>query len=479
MGVVKSTGILSAAAFPRTCDGVNPHSTAMLQSALSLILDAFASASDRPPMPLTISQDLVKSLAEIPERGEEEESILAKLAAVLASSKNNASPGYLAHMDATPTTASIAGAFATAALKNSMLSVEMSPVFSRLEPLLVRALAQMFGLGSNSGGVIVSGGTLANLQALAVARNVKLRTHQDGLSGLAQMPVLLTSEVAHTSIQKAAMLLGLGIQAVKTIPTNSNSQMDPHKLRTIIEEARAAGQKPFCVVATAGTTITGNIDPLYEMSRICEEYDLWFHVDAIYGGALVFSSEHRQRLAGIEMADSVAFNPHKWLYVANTCSMVLFREYERLQTDFRIGAPYMGEGDTMNLGEINVQGSREPEVLSLALSLHHLGRAGYDTLIERSYLLTRAFVREVLRRPDLELAGSPETNIVVFRVRKGSAEMHAELHGHLLRQDIAFSLVPYKGQQWFRVVFLNTQTDESMIQRVFSFIDGFLQPMER
>jgi len=185
----------------------------------------------------------------------------------------------------------------------------MSPVLSELEADLCRELAGAFGLGPEPGGVMASGGSLANIQALAVARNRAFDVEASGLDGAD--PVLFASEVAHTPLRKAAMVLGLGTDAVRPVATDTDSRMDPIALREAVAAARADGRDPFCVVATAGTTTTGNVDPLAAVAEVADGHGLWFHVDAAYGGALVFSRDNRHLLDGIERADSVTLNPQK------------------------------------------------------------------------------------------------------------------------------------------------------------------------
>lgn len=450
----------------------------LTRRVLELVLSQAVGASCRSPLP---EADGLPDSVGIPDAPASEDEVLRELRNLLDSSMNAAHPGYVGHMDSMPTTASVLGELAAAAINNNMLSVEMSPAFSRLESRLLREFAALFGLGEKAGGVLTSGGSLANLQALAVARNAAFGALQEGIVGFDRRPVLFVSEAAHTSVKKAAMILGLGTSAVVPVSTDTDSGMDVGALKREIERAEADGMAPFCVVATAGTTVTGNIDPLAAVGTVAHEHGLWFHVDAAYGGALAFSGWHRHRLAGIEQADSVIFNPQKWLYVAKTCAMVLFRDADVLQSSFQVGAPYMREReDLTNLGEIGVQGTRHAEVLKLWASLRHLGKRGYEQLIDESYLLTERFVGEVQKRPFLEMASKPEMNLVCFRSAPGwvsSTELsgwNADLQTHLLREGNVFLSLPlYHGHRWLRAVLLNPYADGETISGLFRLLDEF------
>lgn len=369
----------------------------------------------------------------------------------------------------------------------NMLSVEMSPVFSELEVQVTEAIADEFGLGPDAGGVLASGGSLANLHALSVARNHTFDIHTSGLSGLDREPVLFASDVAHTSLQKAAMLLGLGTDAVVSVETDDNSRMDPAALQQAIDHAERDGQAPFCVVATAGTTTTGNIDPLSEIHQIADTHDLWVHVDAAYGGALVFSEAEQGRLDGIEAADSVTFNPQKWCYVAKTCAMALFADMDVVHEEFRIGAPYMRGDDAIpNLGELSIQGTRRAEILKLWLTFQHLGREGLAQLIDESYRLTATIRDRVVEHDALELASEPEMNLVCFRAAPPwcpsdeQDELNSQVQRTLLSEhEIFVSLPTYRGNRWLRVVLLNPFTDEETIDRLFDGINATLRTRQR
>jgi glutamate/tyrosine decarboxylase-like PLP-dependent enzyme len=444
----------------------------LTQKVLGIIFEQL----QRPPFPAGIIPSLDPSLPETPQS---EAVLLSQLQTVIAGSINPAHPGYIGHMDPLPTTVSVLSDLVIGALNNNMFSVELSPMLSRLEFQVLQQIAAYFGLGDQAGGVLVSGGSLANLQAIAVARNLKLGSMHQGLTHLNKKPVILASEVAHTSLVKAAMVLGLGTEAVIPVAVNANSQMDPGDLIAHIEQAKSSQQIPFCVVATAGTTTTGNIDPLPAIAKIAHEYDLWFHVDAAYGGSILFSPEHRHRLTGIEQADSITFNPQKWLYVTKVCAMILFREIDLLNHSFRIQAPYMQSfPDVPNLGDMTLQGTRHPDILKFWLSLQQIGLSGYAELINQSYHLTEYFLKAVKIRPYLELASEPDMNLICFRSTPtwipadNWDAWNTYLQIQLLKSGSIFLSLPlYRQHRWLRAVLLNPFTDKTIIDQLFHLLD--------
>ncbi|MGB3295742.1 MAG: pyridoxal-dependent decarboxylase [Phormidesmis sp.] len=482
--------ILPKTAFIDPAGGNRVEIEALLHQTVAMVVDEMTQAQCRSPLPTAISTAQFEQWARIPEQSVGADTLLETVRSHLRHAMNAAHPGYIGHMDSIPTTLSVIGDFLVAALNNNMLSVEMSPVFSRLEPLVMQQMAARFGLGSTAGGVMVSGGSLANLQALTVARNVAFDAVKTGVVGLGKQPVFFVSEVAHTSMQKAAMVMGLGSQAAITIRTNANSQLDINDLKDKLDGAQQAKQVPFAIVATAGTTVTGNIDPMAEMAHLAQTHQLWFHVDAAYGGALIFSPEHRHLLEGIEQADSVTFNPQKWLYIAKTCATLLFKDPDVLKHHFRILAPYMEDhSEWPNLGELTVQGTRHPDILKLWLSLQHLGSAGYAEIIRHNYAMTAQFVDAVRARPYLQLAGEPQMNLVCFRLQPDWAEaaecdrFNARLQRYLLSveaQTSAFlSLPTYRHQRWLKAVLLNPYFHSDRIGRLFEHIDAFYAQLTR
>jgi glutamate/tyrosine decarboxylase-like PLP-dependent enzyme len=450
----------------------------MLHEVLEQVVSFAAQANLHTPLP--VPQKTIPDFS-IPLEGLSHDTLMDQLNDVIHASMNPAHTGYLGHMDSIPAVYSVIGDLVASPLNNNMLSLEMSPVFSRLEQAVVKEFARRFGLGSQANGVLLSGGTLANLQALAVARNHLLQCAQTGLTHSDKMPVIFASQAAHSSIQKAAMLLGIGTEGVVSVNTNQQGQMDVSDLIQKLDMAVQHKQKPFCIVATAGTTVTGNIDPLGELAAVAKNYGCWFHVDAAYGGALIFSNSCHQKLEGIEKADSVTFNPQKWLYVAKTCAMVLFKDETSWKHAFEIKAPYMKENtDFTDLGQISVQGTRHADILKLWLALQHIGGQNFEYLIHQAFQLTSFFRQQIKARPFLSLATEPELNIICFRAEPDNVSVEKQdalnirLQEFLLKEKRIFlSLPTYQNKPWLRAVLLNPFTDENKIHELFKAIDEY------
>lgn len=316
---------------------------------------------------------------------------------------------------------------------------------------------------------------------MLVARNIKLNIKNGNIFSRQKEPVIFTSEHSHASMQKIGMMIGIGTENVLKIRADDNSKVDTDDLEFQIRTQISLGKEPFAIVATAGTTVSGNIDPLSEISNIASKYNLWLHIDAIYGGAVILSSAYRHLMNGTEKANSISFNPQKWLYIAKTCSMVLFKDFDEMIENFRISAPYMRDQNSyINLGEINVQGTKYAEVVKLWLSLLSLGKNGYEQLINYSFNLTDKFINEVAKRNYLKLVSQPELNLVCFRgelVYLNATEFddwNEKLQKYLVEETNFFlSLPKYKNSLWLRAVLLNPFLTSTHIKDLFDHIDIF------
>jgi glutamate/tyrosine decarboxylase-like PLP-dependent enzyme len=474
-----NTSLLPRSAFVSPHNRPDDPGLKFLRDLVATALEALSHAASVPALPSEPYREQRPWLSDTPGS---DEAVRQRVDEIIAHARNLAHPRYIAHMDSSMgTTASIAGAIVSATLKNNLLSREMAPSLSKVEEQVLRELAAEFGW-SKGRGTILAGGSLTNLQALAVARNAKLGTVENGIHGLSGAPVFFASEAAHSSVQKAAMVLGLGTAGAISVKTDADGRMDVRDLRQRIVDARAAGKLPFAIIATVGTTITGAIDPIHEVAEIAEEFQLWLHADAVYTGTAIFSRKHRHRLRGIKRADSVNLNLHKWLYQTQAGSVLLFRDADVLLAHFRIGAPYMSSDQGLNLGEISLHGSRNTYVLGLALTLLHLGRQGLEQLIDEGYALTEDFVNELRKREFIEIAGAADTNMVCFRLRFPGVDdptlddLNLRLQGHLLRNGgFALAFTPYRGVKWVRPVFQNVHFTEADLKELLAEIDRFAE----
>ncbi len=459
-------------------DGSNrDYAQECFRKIVSQLLDKLCTSEKRPLLPQNLGYQFGQDI--ILEEPQRLDKILGKISELIDNSMNPYHPKYAGHMDSMPTLFSILGEMLASALNNNLFSLEMSPFLTQLEYKLVKEFCALFGLPENSGGVILSGGSLTNLQALVVARNFCLKNN-NGAIGKTQF-VIFCSEHAHVSIQKAAMVMGIGADHVTKISADANGHLDVDDLRVKIKRAVHNRWKPMAIVATAGTTVTGNIDPIDQIAKVAMEFNIWLHVDAIWGGGLIFSSHKRGLLRGIELANSITFNPQKWMAVAKTCSLLMFRDNSYLEDYFRIRKTYVKEHNIVtDLSETGISGTKRGDVLKLWLSIESMGMTGYRYYIDHTLSLTSFFVEKVKRKSYLKLATEPETAVICMRGEPDHLEpklfdkWNEGLQDFLLkRRNTFFSLPKYKGENWQRVILLNPFLTRNHIDEIFTAIDGY------
>lgn len=274
------------------------------------------------------------------------------MANILQYSVNSNSIGFLDKLYSAPSPPGIAAELLVASINNNSHVWHVSPALSTIEKRTATALANQFGLtGSEAGGVTMPGGAAANTTALLVARNLLLSSNKtNGVYGEDQRGAIFVSEAAHYSVANAAQIVGLAASSVYQIPVTEQGGMNTHVLRQSIEHAQSLGLKPIFVVATAGTTVKGAFDPVREVAAIAQECGAWFHVDACWGGAAVFSASLKGRLDGTELADSISFNPHKMLGVPLLCSFLLARDLRTFWCANKLTAGYLFHSNTAGEG---------------------------------------------------------------------------------------------------------------------------------
>jgi glutamate/tyrosine decarboxylase-like PLP-dependent enzyme len=358
----------------------------------------------------------------IPEEPLAREQLLAHLReVVLERSMYPGHPGFMAYISGAGTVPGAAADLLAAAINQNVGGWRLSPAATEIELNLVRWFAGQFGLPGSAAGLLVSGGAMANFAALKVARDARCG-FDVGAKGVAAGPpmALYRSTEAHHVIDRGADMLGLGKEAVRRIPVDSEWRMIPGELGRAIERDLKAGVRPIAAVGTAGTVATGAVDPLDAIADVCARHGLWFHVDAAYGGPAVLAPQLRPLFSGIERADSIAFDPHKWLYTPHSGGCVLYREQGLAESAFALQPDYIREdkersGHGFDHLTIGPQFSRGFAAFKVWVSLLAHGRAAYARRIAHDAALARYLADCVAERPEFELSAPVVLSICCFR----------------------------------------------------------------
>jgi aromatic-L-amino-acid decarboxylase len=320
----------------------------------------------------------------------------------------NAHPRFFGYITAPPAPIGILGDFLAAAVNPNVGAWTLSPAATEIEVQTVRWIATLIGYPAECGGLLVSGGNMANLVCFFAARAAKAgwNVRERGVAGEAGRTLrVYCSAETHTWIQKAADLAGLGTSSIRWIPADKAQRMDVSVLQRQIEADAAAGDVPCLVVGTAGSVSTGAVDPLPEIGAVCREYGVWFHVDGAYGGFAAAVPDAPEALRALSGADSVAVDPHKWLYAPLEAGCALVRDPEGLRAAFAYHPPYYHfEEFATNYVDYGPQNSRGFRALKVWLALRHVGAAGYRRMIADDIRLSRAMAEAVGHHAELELA---------------------------------------------------------------------------
>src|SRR4026209_524930 len=317
------------------------------RAVTSIITDFAASLETRRVASEATPADLEKLFAEpLPEKGITLEEILARFRNdIAANAMGVPSPRYFGQFNPTPLPIGVWADALAAMLNQNAGAWRNGPTSAMIEARVIRWLCDLLNYGPQSFGTLASGGSEANLIALKCARDsVAASIKERGVRTASSDLVIYASEQCHYSIDKSADLLGLGREGVRKIPTDDRFHLIPDALREAIAKDRKAGLIPCCIVGVAGTTSTGVIDPLEELAEIARENRCWYHVDAAYGGPLAFSPKYKEMLRGIDLADSITFDPHKWMFVPFSCGVTLVRDGGRvLRNAFDMTPEYLNE----------------------------------------------------------------------------------------------------------------------------------------
>jgi aromatic-L-amino-acid/L-tryptophan decarboxylase len=349
----------------------------------------------------------------------------------------NGHPRFLAYITSSPAPIGMLGDLLAAAVNQNMGAWKLAPMATEIEAQTVRWIAELVGFPTSCGGLLVSGGNMANFVCFLAGRAAKAGwdVRKSGIGSESRSLAVYASTETHTWLQKAADLFGLGTDAIRWIAVDDQQRMVPAILRSRIADDRSRGIHPIMVVGTAGSVSTGAVDPLPELAKICREFDLWFHVDGAYGALAAQVPGVPDALRGLSEADSVAVDPHKWLYAPLEAGCVLVRNAKHLRDAFSYHpAYYHFDDDVLNYFDYGPQNSRGFRALKVWLGLRHAGRAGYLQMIGDDISLARRLYDRLQNHGDFE-ATSQSLSIATFRyvpselrARLGSPEVETYLN---------------------------------------------------
>ncbi|MDQ2855616.1 MAG: aminotransferase class I/II-fold pyridoxal phosphate-dependent enzyme, partial [Acidobacteriota bacterium] len=361
--------------------------------------------------------------AELPLDGEPIQKLLNDCRAIFDASRHNGHPRFFGYV-ASPATAP--GAFAdliSSALNANVTSWRSGPAATEVERLVVRWLGSLTGFSDNAQGLLMSGGSLANLTAILIAQRAK--SHADaahtGLWSSRTPMTIYASDQIHMSIPKAADVLGLGRNQVRIVATDDHFRMDVRALRALIESDQKNNLQPFCIVASAGTVNTGAVDALDEIGAVAREFGLWLHVDGAYGALAAMDQRKRQLFAGIEQADSLSIDCHKWLYTPLDAGCLLFRDEAVARTAFSANeADYIkvleqNAEESFAFWDYGVELSRRFRALKIWMTLRYYGLRKISEAISEDISLAEYLAQRVSEAEDFELLAPVELSICCFR----------------------------------------------------------------
>lgn len=390
---------------------------ALVEAATRRIVDYVESLPRQPSADTAGSAELARSLAEpLPESGRPYEELLDLVfRKVVPKGFGTAGPGYLAYIPGGGILHSAVADFIADAVNRYVGVFAAAPGLAQIEANVVRWFCDIVGYPATAGGILTSGGSLANFSALVTARRERLP--DDFLSG-----VLYASDQVHHSVAKAAMLAGFPEENVRLVPSDRTFRIRRDALTTAVAQDRAAGRRPFLVVGSAGTTNTGAVDDLPGLADLCEREGLWLHVDAAYGGFFLLTSDGRRRLAGISRADSVVLDPHKGLFLPYGTGSLLVRNGDALRRAHALSADYMppmqDDPDLVDFNLVSPELSRDWRGLRVWLPIAMHGIGPFRRNLEEKLELTRWATEELRKIPNIEILAEPQLSIVAFRIAR-------------------------------------------------------------
>jgi glutamate/tyrosine decarboxylase-like PLP-dependent enzyme len=431
----------------------------------------------RQPVPAEIRERLMHS--PLPLEGTEPTALLNTLAElVLPYPMGNSSSRFFAWVNSPPAPLGAIAELMAAALNPSVAGGDHAATY--LEHGVLNWIKQIFGFPADAGAILTSGGSIANLIPLAVMRHVKAQgdMRAQGFTTESAPMVVYCSTQGHSCIQKAVELLGIGSENLRKIPVDADYCMDVAALEAQIGADRAAGLHPVCVAPSAGTVNTGAIDPLEALADLCARKGLWLHIDGAYGGFGILAEQTAGKYRGIERADSLAIDPHKWLYVPVECGCAIVRDAQAMRDTFSLVPPYLRDDRALPwFSEFGIQQTRGFRALKLWMTLQQIGVKGYGQLIGRDIALARKLREKICARPDFELVAAGPLSVNCFLYAPPGAANVEALNRKIVplvqsEGQVFITGTELNGRFALRACIINFRTTEADLDLLLDVIAG-------
>lgn len=416
----------------------------------------------------------------LPAAGESLDALLGELDTKLLPNCTQVNhPGYFGLITPSPLPAGILADFVASALNQNPGAWSIGPAAVAVEQRVVRWLADAIGYGEHAGGNLTSGGMMANFTALKLARDWASDDRAQYVGGAGELRAY-TSEERHVSVDKAADAVGIGRDNLRIIPTDDAFRMDLDALERAIAEDRRGGARPACIVAMGGSTNTGAVDDLRALRRIADRERMWLHVDAAYGGGLLLSREHRKALEGVEQADSVTIDPHKWFFAPLDAGAIIVRDEARLTTSFGLQPAYLTDeldraNERYNFYVHSFEQSRRFRALKVWMGLKHCGAEQVGRWVDANVAHARRLYELAAAHPDFVAATYPTMSAICVRYAPAgrSAEELDAWHPLVTRRieesgEYWISTTVLKGRTFFRICPVNFRTRPEHIDGLFA-----------
>ncbi|MDH3710480.1 MAG: pyridoxal-dependent decarboxylase [Cyclobacteriaceae bacterium] len=464
----------------------------LLNRAVKLIINTYSNLEDNKVFQKKSPQEIAACFDQtLPELPENTNALWEQVERdIVGNATFSAGPHFYSYVLSPGNQAGLAGEMISSFLNQNASKWHLGPAASEIEKVVLRWIAQFIGYEHYQTGLLVSGGSMANLTCLTVARNQKasVSLNHQGLYGQDPMMIYLTDQ-AHYCVDKAVGILGLGRNQIRRIVTDGDYRMRMDVLEETIKGDLKQGLRPFCVVGSAGTVNSGAIDPLKEIALICQKYDLWFHVDAAYGGPAAGLEELQHQFEGMEQADSLALDPHKWLYVPIEAGCSLFKHPQAQRNTFSMVPEYLKVDRSVDTSrtdfmEYGAQLTRSSRSLKVWMTFKAYGAQRLRENIRHDIHKTQYLESLVRDNPDFEVLTPAVLSIVCFRLNPREANLNpAELedlntrliHGLEAHGGVFVTGTLVHGKTALRVCIINHRTQMRHVDHLWSIVSQVAQ----